>query len=139
MEVASIRPVDVGPGGVWLVRTKNDTPRTVELHELPRIALDELLPWWNGTVLGGVHEQTVTNWAKEAAWDAGLAAKVAHRPAHILRASFASHLLRNGAPLHIVSALLGHRSLAVTSRYAAAFAEDRQASLDSLSRFWLKS
>jgi integrase/recombinase XerD len=138
IEVTSIRPQDVGAAGVWLARTKGDRPRLVELHPLAVEAIEGLRPWWNGTILGGIVPQTLTEWAMDAARDAGLEHKVANRPAHILRASFASHLLRGGAPVHVVSQLLGHQSLAVTTRYAAVFEEDRQASLDMLSMFWLK-
>jgi site-specific recombinase XerD len=121
MEAAGIAPSDVlGDFDAVQLRTcKGGKRRTVELSYYAREALRELRPWWNGTVLGGVDRSTVTSWAHEAAVDSGLLPKVAGRVSHVLRASFATHLLRRGTPVHVVRDLLGHENLATTNRYAA--------------------
>jgi len=51
---------------------------------------------------------------KDASQRAGIAANVS---THWLRHAHASHALDHGAPIHLVQATLGHRSVATTSRY----------------------
>lgn len=124
-ELVRIRPEDVEAEAV-IVHGKGGKIRRVEVGEMARIALHELERWSNGTVVGGLHPQTVTAWAKQAAMDAGLEAKTRQRSAHILRASFATRLLKQGTPISVVSELLGHSDVAITSRYLAVEQEDRQ-------------
>jgi hypothetical protein len=56
----------------------------------------------------------VTRIVREASQRAGIAAAVS---THWLRHAHASHALDRGAPIHLVQATLGHRSVAATSRY----------------------
>jgi integrase/recombinase XerD len=56
----------------------------------------------------------VTRIVREASHRAGIAANVS---THWLRHAHASHALDRGAPIHLVQATLGHRSVATTSRY----------------------
>ena len=51
---------------------------------------------------------------KDASQRAGIASNVS---THWLRHAHASHALDHGAPIHLVQATLGHRSVATTSRY----------------------
>jgi integrase/recombinase XerD len=52
-----------------------------------------------------------------AAQTAGLADKTPQVSPHWLRHAHASHALDHGAPIHLVQATLGHRSVATTSAY----------------------
>jgi site-specific recombinase XerD len=132
-ELAGIAPSDVLGDKVRLRKTKGGRPRMVELNELARIAIEELRPWWTpDSILGGVVPQTVTEWCHEAARDAGLYDKVAHRPSHVLRASFATHLLRGGTPIHVVKELLGHRDISTTAGYLVVVDADRRTAVQSL-------
>jgi integrase/recombinase XerD len=72
---------------------------------------------------------TVQAWriVKAAGKRAGLKAAALLSP-HWLRHAHASHALDHGAPIHVVSATLGHASLATTSRYTHKRAEDSSAS-----------
>lgn len=134
MELAHIRPqdVDFGDSSVLLRRTKGGRPRRVELGPLARTALEELRPWWNGTILGGVNEQTVTDWAHDAAVDSGLYPKLRYRTSHVLRATFATRLLEQGTPISVVAELLGHSDVSITTRYLAVNKADRRRAVEGL-------
>lgn len=126
MEVAGIEPSDVGDDAVMLRHTKGGKWRLVELGPLAEFALEQLRPYYNGTVLGGVKPQTVTAWAKRAARDAGLSEKVRGRPSHILRASFITYMLRRGEPVEVVRDLVGHDNIATTNAYAVSTRSERR-------------
>lgn len=118
-ELAGIAPRDVLGDKVRLRHTKGGRERIVPLNSIALAALEGLRPWYTqDSVLGGVVPNTVTEWAHQAAQDADLAHKVERRPSHILRASFATHLLRNGTPIHVVMDLLGHQDISTTQVYA---------------------
>lgn len=60
---------------------------------------------------------------------AGLDAEVTP---HVLRHSFASHLVMSGAPIRTVQSLLGHSTVALTERYSHLAPEHMQAAVDRL-------
>lgn len=131
MEVAGIRPqdVDLENRTVDLVQTKGGRPRRIELGSLALAALEGLRPWGERTVLG-VLAPTVTGWMNKAARDAGLPPKK-HR-LHVLRATFATNLLAAGTPISVVSRMLGHSDLAVTTWYLAMDEDDRRQAVERL-------
>jgi len=52
---------------------------------------------------------------------------------HMLRHAFAVHMLRNGADIRVIQALLGHESIDMTARYLRIVKEDvKQAYDDAL-------
>lgn len=52
--------------------------------------------------------------------------------AHALRHSYITLLLRSRVPLHIVQSLAGHADMETTSRYVAAFDEDKRAAVQRI-------
>jgi site-specific recombinase XerD len=128
-EVAGIMPSDV-LGDEVILHGKGGKQRSVGLGPLATAALEELRPWWNGTVLGGIDPQTITAWAHQAAVDSGLYGKVQRRTAHVLRASFISYLLDQGVPIHVVRDLAGHENIATTSGYAVSLSQDRRRAVE---------
>jgi integrase len=75
------------------------------------------------------------NWftmiVNEACARAGL--PLGRRKAHMLRASFASHLIQGGASVPTVSRLLGHANISTTHRYAAVWESDKRRAVEVLS------
>jgi site-specific recombinase XerD len=74
---------------------------------------DWLFPGWRK----GRHMNTESLQAvcREAARAAGLSKRVT---VHTLRHSFSTHLLENGADIHVIQTLLGHSRIETTARYA---------------------
>jgi len=78
----------------------------------------------------GFHPQWFTMIVNQAAAAAGL--PPGRRKAHMLRSAFATHLLAGGTPVSVVSRLLGHSNVAITTRYLACHPADMRKAVDSL-------
>jgi site-specific recombinase XerD len=132
-EVLALRPkdVDLERGRVAVLHGKGDRRRLVGLDP---IACAELALWMVerqelgfGTgeplfcVVEGpskglpINPPYVRELLKRLAYVAGITKRV--HP-HGLRHTYASYLLDQGVPLHVIRRMLGHSSLAITERYA---------------------
>jgi site-specific recombinase XerD len=136
-ELCGIRAEDVdwNTRRVYVKEAKGGRPRWVEANDM---ALDSLRALFhqrgeyarNGESLVGYAPNWFTMIVHQAASEAGLPR--GRRNAHMLRASFASHLIQAGASVPVVSRLLGHANIATTHRYAAVWEGDRRKAVDTL-------
>ncbi len=127
-EVASIRWGDLDVVERWIrVKGKGNKERIVPLGSYSIKALEEwkqcssesetfLFPGRNG---GHITVRTISRIVKKASMRVGLPGVTPH----MLRHSFATHMLEGGASLRVLQELLGHESLATTQRYLTVTAE----------------
>jgi site-specific recombinase XerD len=140
-ELCGITPEDIDWQGrrVFIRCAKGDRPRWVEMNDTAGSALRFLstespnrqnvkLP--DNYSLVGFHPQWFTMIVQRAAADAGLPKN--RRKAHMLRSSFATHLIGKSVPVPVVSRLLGHANIATTHRYAAVMEADRRTAVGRL-------
>ena len=119
----TVHDIDAARGVINVLKTKVRRPRVARLS--PAL-LEVLRQYWRATrppkpyLFPGRDptrplEQTIVQAAfKSAARSAGLGKVVTP---HILRHTFATHLLEGGVDIHTVQLLLGHANLAATLRY----------------------
>lgn len=117
--------VDLERRQIALYRTKNGRARYIRLNSIAYAALLELRrnssgsgPVFINAVTPGRYRgkprQTARNWFEAAVKRAG----VPEFTWHCLRHTFASRLIMKGVDIRTVADLLGHRTLAMTMRYA---------------------
>lgn len=112
------------PGGFLQVRGKGGKERLIPLGDVARDALVRYLgearaPSRSSALFLSIRGSAMTRqnfWERLVGYarGAGLRGKVSP---HVLRHSFATHLLNHGADLRVVQALLGHASLTTTEIY----------------------
>ncbi|MGH7296224.1 MAG: tyrosine-type recombinase/integrase [Polyangiaceae bacterium] len=116
------RDMDAARGVVHVRHSKGGRERLVMLRprllamlrEHWRIARPSP-PWLFASRWGGpLNENTARNALKRAVERAGIAKRVTP---HVLRHSFATHLLEQGTDLRVIQVLLGHSNIATTTRY----------------------
>jgi integrase len=143
---AVVLTADKIQGDVLRVRTKKaSTAVQIPLHPKLVDALAKLKPYdggyffWNKRTDGASPATPQGNFGKQLAevfQDAGIASDE-HHVSHMLRNTFAVHLLEKGVPLETVSLMLGHQSVKTTERYYADFSRgymDRAE--DKLRKVW---
>lgn len=139
-ELCGIKAEDIDWHGrkVFIREAKGDKPRWVEMNELAREALRLMIDIQNQSIrtietnlpVVGYAPQWFTMIVRQAAAAAGLPPN--RRRAHMLRASAATHMLGKGAPISVVSRILGHSNIRTTSRYLAVSDVDRRQAVDML-------
>ena len=120
------RYIDLGRGEIS-VRGKGDKLRVVFISDTARAAIKDYLARRgdaeeklfisinkSGTVIGPITPRAAQRIVERRAREAGIAKRV---HAHLLRHSFATDLLVNGADLRSVQELLGHSNISTTQIY----------------------
>jgi len=133
-ELAALEWEDVQLEERWIrVRGKGDKERMVPMGRIARDALLELPlppsgerggPLFPGEEGGKLSVRTVHRIVTRAARIVGLAGVTPH----VLRHSFATHMLEGGASLRVLQELLGHESLVTTQKYLRITAEQMRRS-----------
>jgi integrase/recombinase XerD len=122
-----------GDAAVLLIKGKGGKERIVPLSDKAKTAAAELVALQSKTdrflFPGRDHRRALTRQAfflllKQLALEAGL--DPARISPHVLRHSFASHLLAHGADLRSLQLLLGHADIATTQIYTHVLAERLQ-------------
>jgi integrase/recombinase XerD len=111
-------------GGFLQVRGKGGKERLIPVGDAARDALVRYLaearpPSRSGAVFLSVRGAPMTRqnfWDRLVRYARGVGLRGKLSP-HVLRHSFATHLLNHGADLRVVQALLGHASLTTTEIY----------------------
>ena len=137
-EIVSLRleRIDLDSGEVR-VRGKGNREREVLFGVPARLALRNYLNWGRPELLQGRQQNAVFVTQRGTALTARLAQRLVHNYAlkagikksvhpHLLRHSFATHLLNGGADLRVVQELLGHASLVTTQIYTHVSEEHAQ-------------
>ena len=130
---AHLRPgdVDMDAGVIRVMTAKGDKPYEVSIGRKLRPILRELLETYDaerGPYLVGVKDRSLWLWCKRAGEEAG----IARVHPHLLRHSFATHLLAKGANIEQVRVSMNHGSLAVTQQYLTTVREELTEAQDLL-------
>lgn len=145
-EIAVLTLADVQGGKIACRRGKKSEHSVEVLREHANPLLDEkkVLAVWlrergeaDGSVMlftsrlgSGMTRQQVYNLFSDVAFRAGI--ERGRRNPHILKHSYASHLLRNGADLAYVQKALGHKHISSTTRYTHVSTSEAQAVSDKI-------
>jgi integrase/recombinase XerC len=114
-----VRQLDLEGGRVWVREGKGGKDRVVPIGPP---AVEALRAWLAGRAAGPVFTNArggrlTTRALYDVVRRAGLQQGLSLHP-HMLRHSFATHLLSGGADVRAIQEMLGHASLATTQRYA---------------------
>jgi site-specific recombinase XerD len=134
-EIASLTLDDVRGGKIHCVRGKKSNTTTEELRPSEIEALNAWLMErgdGDGSVFlftsrqgSRMTRQQVYNLFRKAAELAGVTSK--HKGSHLLKHSYASHLIRAGVDLAYVQVACGHKHISSTTRYTHVSVSEAQA------------
>lgn len=111
---------------------KNHKTRTIPLTG-DALAVLQALPQRTGYVFtDDAGRQLRPTQCKWPLWRAQDAAELRRTGPHVLRHTFASHLVMRGVPLSAVQALMGHSTIQMTTKYAHLAPDHLRAAVDAL-------
>jgi integrase len=142
-EVAGLRVCDVDLQNelISVADPKNRRPRKIPMSSavkamfqsrlIGKASADYIFPGRTGGRLRG-YSRTFTRVVRELGINEGIKDPRQKISFHTLRHTFASWLAMGGEPIQVISELLGHRTLAMTMRYAHLTPDRRKQAIDRL-------
>jgi integrase len=137
------RDLDFKNGLIRIMDPKNKTNRTAFMTETVKEMLKQRLPenlndlifsdWWHGEEIKLV-SRTFARTVEKLGFNAGIDDPRQKVVFHTLRHTFASWLAIQGTPVLTIKELLGHKSLAMTERYAHLIPDVKREAIGMLER-----
>jgi integrase len=139
-EILSLKWPDVDPAtGLLTIRdSKNGESRHIAMDSTVRDVLDRFPRALNSDYIFANANGGRFTWIQKGFRNARARAGLGDLHFHDLRHTFASQWMMNGGDLYALKEILGHKSVAMTQRYAHLSPAYKRAMVDRMEQIWIK-